>query len=304
MRYVLCLIAALLVSSSMEAQVARKFNVNLDIQPAWGPTGYDHVEYYYFPSIEAYYNVPQHKFIYQQGRRWVVNSRLPSRYDGFDFFHSYKVVVNDPKPYRNHGRYRISYSSYKDRRDQESIRDSRDSTSFVNRDHPEHISWVRQQRNDYEDRGTDRYAYDRNRQDGQGAREDERVTRMNDNVEANINDQPAWGPTGYDHAEYYYIPDINSYYCVSDHQYIYWAGSDWKRAESLPPSYSHYDPYRSYKVVINQSNPFENNNSHRSKYASFKGATEQPMIRDSHESKYFAIKDHPAHKKWLREHQH
>src|SRR5512140_1217738 len=94
MRYLLFVIAALLVSCSVQAQVGVQFNVNLDRQPAWGPTGYDHVEYYYFPSIQAYYNVPQQKFIYREGRRWVVGSRLPSRYAGFDLYHSYKVVVN------------------------------------------------------------------------------------------------------------------------------------------------------------------------------------------------------------------
>ena len=101
----------------------------------------------------------------------------------------------------------------------------------------------------------------------------------------NIRDQPDWGPTGYDQASYYYIPDIDAYYSVSDHQYIYRDGSDWKHAASLPSTYSGYDPYHSYKVVVNHDKPYQDNDSHRSQYGKFKGVKDQPVIRDSHEQK-------------------
>ena len=39
--------------------------------------------------------------------------------------------------------------------------------------------------------------------------------------EANISGQPIWRPTGYDHADFYFIPDIDCYYSVSEHEYIY-----------------------------------------------------------------------------------
>jgi hypothetical protein len=32
----------------------------------------------------------------------------------------------------------------------------------------------------------------------------------------NIASQPVWGPVGYDHAEYYYLPDIDMFYYVQD----------------------------------------------------------------------------------------
>ena len=59
---------------------------------------------------------------------------------------------------------------------------------------------------------------------------------MDGSVGVNIGDQPGWGPTGYDRAEYYYIPDVDSYYSVSEHQYIYRDGSNWKHGASLPAS--------------------------------------------------------------------
>jgi hypothetical protein len=148
MRTLFLLVAVVLVSSSLQAQVGISLNFNVDRQPVWGPTGYDHVEYYYLPDIETYYNVPQHRFFYYEGGRWVGRSQLPSRYRNYDLYNSYKVVVNEREPYRNHKMYRDQYSSYKGRHDQQVIRDSRDSKYFVNKNHPEHNNWVKQQKHD------------------------------------------------------------------------------------------------------------------------------------------------------------
>ncbi len=125
---------------------------------------------------------------------------------------------------------------------------------------------------------------------------------MDGSIGVNIGDQPVWGPTGYDRADYYYIPDVDSYYSVSEHQYIYRDGSTWTHGASLPSSYGNHDPYHSYKVVINEDKPYQNNDSHRAKYGSFKGVKDQPVIRDSHDPKYFVNKDHPEHDKWVKEH--
>jgi hypothetical protein len=123
-------------------------------------------------------------------------------------------------------------------------------------------------------------------------------------IGVNISDQPVWGPTWYDHADYYYTPDINSYYSVSEHQYIYKEGSSWKHSTFLPSKYNSYDPYHSYKVVINENKPYQNNKSHRAQYGKFKGMTDQSVIRDSKDSKYFVNKDHPEHDNWLKGQQH
>jgi hypothetical protein len=127
---------------------------------------------------------------------------------------------------------------------------------------------------------------------------------MNGNLRVNISDQPVWGPTGYDYVEYYYIPDIDVYYSVSERQYIYREGLEWRYAVSLPASYSSYDPYHSYKVAVYEAKPYQNNDSHREKYKMFKGKKDQQVIRDSREDKYFAHKDHPDHDKWVKKQQH
>jgi hypothetical protein len=147
-RYLLVLIAAVFMTSVVEAQIRVNLNFNFDRQPMWGPTGYDHVEYYYLPDIEVYYNVPQRRFFYFERGRWIGGSSLPSRYRGYDLYRSYKVVVNDPTPYRNHETYRVKYSTYKGQHDQQPIRDSRDSRYFVNKNHPEHNNWIKEQERD------------------------------------------------------------------------------------------------------------------------------------------------------------
>jgi len=148
MRYFFVLIVALFLASTLNAQVSFNLNFNLDTQPAWGPTGYDYVEYYYLPDIEVYYYVPQHRYYYYENGHWISRSSLPSRFSNYDFYNSYKVVVNEREPYRNHKTYKEKYSSYKGRHDQQPIRDSRDSKYFVNKKHPEHNNWVKQQKHD------------------------------------------------------------------------------------------------------------------------------------------------------------
>ncbi len=148
MRRLLVFVAAVLLSSTLNAQLSISLGFNIDRQPAWGPTGYDHVEFYYIPDIDVYYNVPQQRYYYQQRGRWISGSRLPYRYRDFDLYHSYKVVVNEREPYRNDRMYREKYSSFKGRHDQEPIRDSRDSRYYANPHHPEHNKWVKQQKHD------------------------------------------------------------------------------------------------------------------------------------------------------------
>jgi hypothetical protein len=176
MRYFLVVIALLVVTCPLPAQVGVTFSVNVASQPGWGPTGYDHVEYYYLPDIEAYYNVPLRRFYFNEGGRWIWRSQLPDRYRDYDFNNSYKVVVNEKEPFRHHATYRDQYSSYKGRHDQQMIRDSHDVKYFVNKNHPEHKNWIKQQRqdngNEREKGRVNKHAGDNNRQDKRGEKKD------------------------------------------------------------------------------------------------------------------------------------
>ena len=146
MRYFFVLIVTLFLANISNAQI--DVNINLGSQPVWGPTGYDYVEYYYLPDIEAYYNVPQQRYYYYEKGNWIYKSSLPSRYSNYDFYNSYKVVINDREPWHNNKTHKEKYSSYKGRHDQQLIRDSKDSKYFAIKNHPEHKKWIKEQEHD------------------------------------------------------------------------------------------------------------------------------------------------------------
>jgi len=73
--------------------------------------------------------------------------------------------------------------------------------------------------------------------------------------------------TGYNHAEYYYMPDVGIYYDIPAHQYIYASDKGWVRKRSLPAKYRQYDIYHGYKVVLNQPSPWLHNDELAARYA-------------------------------------
>jgi hypothetical protein len=102
----------------------------------------------------------------------------------------------------------------------------------------------------------------------------------------NIGSQPDWGPVGYDHADYYYMPDVDAYYDVPAHQYVYFENNVWVHRANLPARYSNYNAYNGYKVVVNRPNPWLKHNYYRTTYASYRGRGGQAVIRDSRDAKY------------------
>jgi hypothetical protein len=100
-------------------------------------------------------------------------------------------------------------------------------------------------------------------------------------VSVNIGSQPEWGPTGYDRVDYYYLPDIETYYNVPQHQFIYLEAGKWIFAASLPGRCNGYDLYRGYKVVINDPRPWMRHNIYRDRYAQYRNCNgRQIVIRD------------------------
>ena len=143
------LVAALLVScflfQSAHAQVRVSVGINIGSQPVWGPVGYSHVEYYYMPDIDVYYYVPRRQYVYLERGSWLFSTSLPYRYNNYNIYSGYKVVINEPAPYRNAQLYRTRYASYKGNRSQQTIRDSRDSRYYQIKGHPEHNKWKQDQ---------------------------------------------------------------------------------------------------------------------------------------------------------------
>jgi hypothetical protein len=137
--YPIALLAIIFLFNCADAQVS--VSVNIGFQPVWGPVGYDYVDYYYMPDVEAYYYVPRHQFIYMERGAWITRTSLPARYAKVNLYQTYKVVINEPTPYKHHDVYKAKYVSYKGQGNQAVIRDSHDSKYFVIKNHPEHAKW-------------------------------------------------------------------------------------------------------------------------------------------------------------------
>jgi len=172
----LILLTALIIGGFLfqktDAQVSVK--VNIGVQPIWGPIGYDYVEYYYIPDIEAYYYVPKHKFIYFEGNRWVSRSTLPPRYYNFDLYKVDKVVINEPKPYYRHNDYKVKYVSYRGRHNQQIIRDCREERYYEIKEHPEHNRWKEIKQREKQERKENKH---REKDHGRGNDRDDRGRR-------------------------------------------------------------------------------------------------------------------------------
>jgi len=100
----------LMISSLTQAQV--NINVNVGAPPSWGPAGYETVEYYYLPDVEAYYDVRASRFIYYGNGKWIRAERLPYRYRTYDLYSGYKVVLTDyhgPSPYVHYKEHKVKY---------------------------------------------------------------------------------------------------------------------------------------------------------------------------------------------------
>lgn len=116
------------------------------------------------------------------------------------------------------------------------------------------------------------------------------------NVNVNIGAQPVWGPVGYDYVDYYYLPDIETYYYVPTRQFIYLSGGNWVFAYGLPPAYRTYNLYSGYKVVVNRPKAYLYHDTYKVKYKGYRGNHSQVIIRNSNDPKYYVVKGHPKNK--------
>ena len=97
---------------SAEAQV--HVSINIDIQPAWGPSGYNYAEFYYIPELNIYYDVINQLFYYYDRGRWSYSPYLPMMYGVYDFYSLYKVVLNHIRnPWTYNYRHRRLYAKYR-----------------------------------------------------------------------------------------------------------------------------------------------------------------------------------------------
>ena len=117
-------------------------------------------------------------------------------------------------------------------------------------------------------------------------------------ISFNIGTQPLWGPTGYDYAQYYYMPELGVYYDIQSRMYYYPNRGRFVAVSTLPAQYSRYNLYNTYKVVLNERNPWMRDQAIRRQYATYGRRHDQGAIRDSRDSRYWENANHPHHRDW------
>lgn len=62
---------------------------------------------------------------------------------------------------------------------------------------------------------------------------------------------PSWAPPYQSGVRYYYLPDIEAYYDLSDQDFIYLDNGQWLFSPLLPLMYSGYDLYNGFVIALN-----------------------------------------------------
>ncbi len=98
-------------------------------------------------------------------------------------------------------------------------------------------------------------------------------------VSINIGSQPQWGPRGYNYVDYYYLPEVQSYYHVPTKRFIYLDRNNWVHRKSLPKIYRNYNLYQGRKIVVNQPRPYLQHQQYQANYG-------QPRFSNQKVKKY------------------
>ena len=80
---------------------------------------------------------------------------------------------------------------------------------------------------------------------------------------------PAWAPKAPVRTQYYYLPDIQTYYDVPAQRYIYQRNGSWVRTATLPTRYKGYDLYKGQTVYLTDykgNAPYTYYSKHKVKY--------------------------------------
>ena len=94
------------------------------------------------------------------------------------------------------------------------------------------------------------------------------IVKSQVSVHVDVALQPRWGLAGHSYVQYYYFPEIDSYYDVAGKRFIYYHNRKWVRHKKLPKHYKHLDLYRTPKIVVNRSEPWR---EHRHGKGHYKG---------------------------------
>ncbi len=88
-------------------------------------------------------------------------------------------------------------------------------------------------------------------------------------VNVNFGPPPVWAPAERVETQYYYLPDIDTYYDVPSARFIYIKNGSWFRSASLPYRYRNYNLRGGNVVYLTDyrgDSPYSYHKSHKIKY--------------------------------------
>lgn len=89
------------------------------------------------------------------------------------------------------------------------------------------------------------------------------------NVNVNLGTPPAWAHGNAVATQYYYLPEINSYYDVPSQQFLYLNNGKWVKAKKLPGKYKKYNLNKGKIIYLSDyrgNAPYNYNKKHKAKY--------------------------------------
>jgi hypothetical protein len=95
------------------------------------------------------------------------------------------------------------------------------------------------------------------------------------NVNLNVG-RPSWGLPGNYSGDYYYLPEIDSYYDIPRHQFVYFDGRGWVYNQELPYQYRDYNLFGGYKVIVNEPRPYLHADVYRQRYSRYYNTYRRP----------------------------
>lgn len=87
-------------------------------------------------------------------------------------------------------------------------------------------------------------------------------------VDVNIGTPPVWGPA-VTTEQYYFLPDIETYYDIRTSQYVYLNNGSWIRSRNVPARYRNYNFNTGQVIVLNDyrgRSPYVYFKNHKVKY--------------------------------------
>ena len=70
------------------------------------------LRYYFYPNLDAYFDIDTSEFVYKQEGKWIRNEYLSSSYRGYSAYNNYHVEILDyfgDTPFDNLAANRVSY---------------------------------------------------------------------------------------------------------------------------------------------------------------------------------------------------